>query len=387
MEFKGSASFRHRIICATLSGLAISIKRIRSKDEYPGLRDFEIKYLELISKLTNGTSVDINQTGTVLRFTPGVIVNNGGLETIIHECGTERCLSYFLEGILPLVIFGKNKLSLMLRGVSNNILDTSVDAVMQVQIPLLKKAGVEDIDVKVVKRGDEGELHIRCTPIRSIEKGLTMNDPGKVTRVRGIAFSSRLNVQTANRVAYAAKGSLQNFLPDIWIHTDHHKSETALLGVSLVAETNTGCYIQAEYMKGEESTVQNLESDVAEDLGVLASVHLLDELVYGGAVDTLNQSLPIFLMALAVGESTLRLGRLSQQAILLLRLIHQFFAVKFEISELANPAVQEDESPEDEEAYDYEEEDLEDPLRENMPSTILLSCTGIGYQNMARAAF
>lgn len=37
LTFKGSAWFRQRIICATLSGRTMAIKDIRAKDEKPGL--------------------------------------------------------------------------------------------------------------------------------------------------------------------------------------------------------------------------------------------------------------------------------------------------------------------------------------------------------------
>lgn len=61
--FSGSAFFRQRILLATLSGKPIKIEHIRSDDENPGLRDFEIQFLKLVEKLTNGSSVEINYTG------------------------------------------------------------------------------------------------------------------------------------------------------------------------------------------------------------------------------------------------------------------------------------------------------------------------------------
>lgn len=45
--------------------------------------------------------VEINETGTTLRFKPGYIT--GG--RITHECGTTRALGWFIEGLLPLALF------------------------------------------------------------------------------------------------------------------------------------------------------------------------------------------------------------------------------------------------------------------------------------------
>jgi RNA 3'-terminal phosphate cyclase-like protein len=63
LRFKGSQSFRQRLVCATLSGRQIRIDDIRVADENPGLRDFEACFLRLLEKLTNGCSVEINETG------------------------------------------------------------------------------------------------------------------------------------------------------------------------------------------------------------------------------------------------------------------------------------------------------------------------------------
>lgn len=66
LSFKGCSSFRHRIICATLSGKSIRISDIRADEG--GLRDFEASFLRLIDKLSNGSHIEINDTGTKLRL-------------------------------------------------------------------------------------------------------------------------------------------------------------------------------------------------------------------------------------------------------------------------------------------------------------------------------
>ncbi|CAG9321632.1 unnamed protein product [Blepharisma stoltei] len=392
MEFKGSSLFRYRIICSILAGTPIIISEIRSDSEYPGLADYEVKYLELIAKLMNGSIIDVNETGTRLRFTPGIITNNPTLDLIEHDCGTERGLGYFIEGILPFVMFGKNKLNINLIGVTNEMLDIGVDIIQYVQIPLIKKFGVEEIDIKILSRGNNGKVNLKATPIRKFNSDINLVDTGKIKRVRGVAYTSKINAQMGNRAAYAAKGHLHSFLPDIWINTDHHKSETALLGIVLVAETNTGALLSSEYMRGEESTIEDLETEVPEDLGTLAVYQLLDEIFYGGYVDTSNQCLVLLLMALSTSKSSLRLGRLSQSAVEVLRLIKKMFRVTFTLQDTENPGeddIKEEEEGSEEEGdeEDYQEIELENPLVENLPRNVIATCVGIGYENMARIGF
>ena len=63
LKFQGCQSFRHRLVCATLSGRPIRIDDIRALDESPGLKDFEASFLRLLEKVTNGCKVEINETG------------------------------------------------------------------------------------------------------------------------------------------------------------------------------------------------------------------------------------------------------------------------------------------------------------------------------------
>lgn len=63
---------------------------------------FEASFVRLLDKLTNGTSVEINEIGSTLFFRPGIII--GGLIDS-HDCGGDqpdaRSVGWFIEGILP----------------------------------------------------------------------------------------------------------------------------------------------------------------------------------------------------------------------------------------------------------------------------------------------
>ena len=55
------------------------MKDIRSKEVDPGLLGYEVNMLKLVEKITNGTEVNINTTGTRLIFKPGIIDSREGL--------------------------------------------------------------------------------------------------------------------------------------------------------------------------------------------------------------------------------------------------------------------------------------------------------------------
>lgn len=81
-----------------------------------------------------GSQVRINETGTTLRYRPGVVV--GG--RIEHDCGTSRSIGWYLEAIIPLCIFAKSNVVLSLTGITNDDKDISVDTFKNVTFPLLQ---------------------------------------------------------------------------------------------------------------------------------------------------------------------------------------------------------------------------------------------------------
>lgn len=54
---------------------------------------------------------------------------------------------------------------------------------------------------------------------------LQVTDMGKVKRIRGTVYAVRVSPAFANRIVETAKGVLLNFIPDIYIHTDHSRGE------------------------------------------------------------------------------------------------------------------------------------------------------------------
>ena len=74
----GSNYFRVKIAYSLLLNKPIEIRGIRENSINPGLTEYEISFLKLIEKITNGTKIEISKTGTMMKFSPGVITNNYG---------------------------------------------------------------------------------------------------------------------------------------------------------------------------------------------------------------------------------------------------------------------------------------------------------------------
>ncbi|XP_063900961.1 RNA 3'-terminal phosphate cyclase-like protein [Zophobas morio] len=161
-----------------------------------------------------------------------------------------------------------------------------------------------------------GEVYFRCPIVKEI-KPLQFINFGKVKKIRGIAYSTRISPQTSNLVVEGCRSLLNPYLPDVYIYTDHYKGVESGLspgyGVSLVAETTSGALLSAE-----ESATAGVSPF---DVGRTAARLLLEEIYRGGCVDTQSQSLALLLMALSPPDvSKIRIGKLSPHTVNLLRL-------------------------------------------------------------------
>uniref|UniRef100_A0A8C9AV26 RNA terminal phosphate cyclase like 1 n=1 Tax=Prolemur simus TaxID=1328070 RepID=A0A8C9AV26_PROSS len=122
LSYVGCNFLRQRLVLSTLSGRPVKIRKIRARDDNPGLRDFEASFIRLLDKITNGSRIEINQTGTTLYYQPGLLY--GGF--VEHDCSVLRSIGYYLESLLCLAPFMKHPLKIVLRGVTNDQVDPSV---------------------------------------------------------------------------------------------------------------------------------------------------------------------------------------------------------------------------------------------------------------------
>jgi len=135
----------------------------------------------------------LGSLGTHLSFTPGAITNG---RKMTHDCGTSRAIGYFLEFLLCVAPFGKQPLHLTLTGITNDNRDPTVDIIRTVTLPLLKRFEIEEgLELKVTKRGAPpgggGEVVVQCPVVRQV-KPLRLIEAGKIKRVRGLAYSTRV---------------------------------------------------------------------------------------------------------------------------------------------------------------------------------------------------
>jgi len=370
-EFSGCNYLRQRLVLATLTSTSIKIKNIRSREDDPGIQEAEAGFIRLIDKLTNGSKVEVNETGTELSYQPGALL--GG--RIEHTCSLQRGVGYWLEPVLMLAPFCKEPLHLTLTGVTNNQIDPSPDWVKASLLPVLRKFLLDDtgLELTVSKRGAApgggGQVTLKC-PVKKALRPVQVLEQGKIKRIRGVAWAVRVSPSTANRVVEAAKGMLLKFIPDVYIYTDHFtgakSGKSPGFGLTLTAETTTGVFLSGEVCSNPAGG--GLGPTVPEELGVQGAKCLLEEVFRGGCADSLSQTLVTSLMAFGPTDvSKMVLGPLSPQCVASLRHLKDFLGLFFKL-ESYNPP---------------EEEGGDDEMRVGA-SKVLVTGVGVGFTNMSK---
>lgn len=67
-------------------------------------------------------------------------------------------------------------------------------------------------------------MYLRVPVVKSLSP-VHLLDEGMIKRVRGIAYTTKISPQMANRLVDGARGILNNLLPDVYIYTDHFKGK------------------------------------------------------------------------------------------------------------------------------------------------------------------
>ncbi|EGD72813.1 hypothetical protein PTSG_04540 [Salpingoeca rosetta] len=362
--YESSNYFRQRIVLSLLSGRPCRFNNIRSEHANPGVRGHEVKFLRLMEKITDGTKITINDTGTQVTFRPGNIVNG---RKLTFNCGTARSIGYYLEHLLYVAPFGKKPLHITFTGITNDDQDPNVDILRTTMLPVLQRFGLDDgLELKILKRGCRGsgrddskddkqsagggEIVFQCPIFRQVTP-LRALLPGKVKRVRGIVYTALTASHTSNRVVDGARSVLNNFIPNVFLYTEHFGKDKGGkapgYGVSLIAETTQG------YLFSAQATAQPRQQP--EELGKQCSRLLLEEIKRSGTTDRQCQCVTFALMALCSQDvSKVCVGELTDYSVQFLRDLKKVFGVTFKLR------------------------------RDPETNLIYASCVGVGYKNVNR---
>lgn len=280
-------------------------------------------------------------TGTVLLYKPGLITGSapgsGASSGVLrHEISADctRGVSYFLLPLCLLAPFSKAPVNVLFTGPgvitsSTGAGDMSVDTVRTAILPLYAKFGIENnIELRILRRsntgrhgaGGAGEVQLLFGHQVRLPKTVHMMNPGRVKRIRGVAYSTGVSGSNNARMIETARGVLNPFGADTYIFSDissaslvpaPERNNAAAkkkigvgFGLSLVAETSTGVLFSADLASPPAGGVP------PEEIGKQCAYQLLESISKGGCVSLAAASTVLTLMTMGSEDvGRLQLGR------------------------------------------------------------------------------
>lgn len=297
-------------------------------------------FIRLLELVTNGSHFEISYTGTSLLYKPGLITGstpgNGadtsGSQNFEIPASNTRALSYFLIPLCIMAPFSKAPINIMFSGLGvitaatpNG--DVSVETVRNSILPLFKQFMIfNKLEIQIVQRAclgapgksGGGKVHLQFGHQVRLPKTLHLLNPGRVKKIRGVAYSIGVSGSNNARMIDHARGILNQFAPDTYIYSDvssasfvpdpKNPGSTKKIGIgfglSLVAESSTGCYYSADAVSPPTG------GEPPEDIGRKCAYMLLESVSAGGCVAPIAMSTMITLMSMGSEDvGRLRVGR------------------------------------------------------------------------------
>lgn len=331
VRFTTQQAFALRLTLSTLTGRPIRISQIRpSSLTNPGLAPHEISLLRLLEAVTNGSAIEISYTGTIVEYRPGLITGSapgsgasGGV--IRHEIAatSTRGVSYFLIPLCLLAPFSKAPINVLFTGPgvitsATPAGDISADSVRTAVLPLFAYFGISNnIELRILRRsnpgrrgkGGAGEVQLVFGHQVRLPKTLHLLNPGRIKRIRGVVYCTGVPASNNARMIEAARGVLNPMTGDTYIFSDVSsapylpstdkdnikiKNKTGIgFGLSLVAESSTGCLYSADVVSPPSGGVP------PEDLAQHCAYQLLESIAAGGTVSLVAAPTVLTLMAMS----------------------------------------------------------------------------------------
>ncbi|VUC33841.1 unnamed protein product [Clonostachys rosea] len=345
LRFTSHRAFAQRLTISTLTGRPVHISKIRSSSPTnPGLAPHEVSFLRLLETVTNGSSMQISYTGTTITYHPGLITGTiagqGAVEGDVVEhslpATCTRGVTYYLLPLCLLAPFSKAHMNVRFTGPgvitsSTETGDPSVDTFRTAILPLFGLFGIPParIELRVLQRscagpggrGGGGTVELRFASQVRLPKTLHLNrNPGRIRRIRGVAYSTGVSASNNARMIHSAREILNPLVSDIHIAAQYdqaplvdspgekvgHKRRLGIgFGLSLVAESSSvGVLYSADLV------VPPSGGEVPEDIGKNCAYQLLETIAKGGCVSPVAATSVLILMAMGSEDvGRLRIGR------------------------------------------------------------------------------
>ena len=320
----GGQAVRTSVAMAAITGTDTHLTRIRENRPTNGLSKQHCTAVEGVSRLT-GCQIIGNQLGSS-ELT--VFPKDEKEYDITMDVGTAGSIALVLQAMMLSLRNHDKPVRIDLTGGTNVMWSPPLDSYKQILFPLMKEIGIE-CDLEIVQRGlypeGCGRAVFTSKPYRTI-RPLNITDLGKLKCIRGICFAQNLPEWIMDQLIEGCTEILTDVPLEI---TKESNSEGVSkgAGISLVAEYENG-RLGANVLTSRNHPAKQAGIDVAHDLQkIMESGSTMD-------VHTADQLLPY--LAMAEGNSSFSVSRISRHLLSQMDTLETFLDVKFGVERKDN---------------------------------------------------
>lgn len=313
----GGQTVRTALSLSALTGQPFHIIDIRAGRPDPGLKPQHLAGVRLMQRLCSA-QVEGDAVGSrELTFIPGQV--SGGSHE--YDVGTAGSLTLLMQSALPALLVSPVETELYLKGGTDVRWSPPVDHYQMVLFPLLRRMGA-NLEMIVERRGfhPKGGGAIRLRVKGAKLSPLKLEERGELVRLFGRACVQNLPIEVAERMIASARKEL----PGLVAEKDATTGPCPGAGLTLAAEyrgTTLGWSALGE------------RGLPAEKVGHEAASCLRKVMDLGGTLDSRTADQLITYMALAKGDSSFTVGKLSGHLASQMHLLPQFLPVSFAVGD------------------------------------------------------
>ena len=311
----GGQILRLALALSSITRKPFKIEKIRSGRPKPGLQAQHLTSVNALAHLTNAAVEGANLGSTELFFSSKNIT--GGYYTF--DIGTAGSITLLMQTLLPALLFADRQSNLTLIGGTHVKHSPSIDYFNNVFLPVVRKMGVNaEIDIQEFGWFPKGR-----------GKAILYTKPSKLSAIEIVEKSNLISIN-----AFAS----QSNLPDDILTREEEGVRTVFPGATFnkkllpSASAGTGLTLWAEY----DNTILGVDSLGkkglrAEQLGSSTAKELSKCIKSKGAVDPWMGDQLLIYMALASGNSKIKVPRITGHINSCLEIIPMFTGVEFKI--------------------------------------------------------
>ncbi len=322
----GGQMLRNAVALSAVSGRPVRVANIRGARPKPGLRPQHLTAIRAAAEACGAGLAGAEIGSREIEFRPGEIRPRTDWR---FDVGTAGSLMLVLQCLLPALACAQTQSQITLIGGTDVPFAPPFDYFQEVFLPALAELGPR-VDARLARRGfypkGGGEVEVRVTPAEAI-RPITWSERGRVTDIRGRAYSLGLPAHIVERMRKAALRTLAA--------AGHQEPEIDSEVLPRGRSEGCGIVLWAECEGGRRLGASALgrRGRRAEEVGEEAARALLDELESGGAVDSRLADQMIVWMAIADGPSELTTSRLTDHILSSVEVAEAVVGARFSLEE------------------------------------------------------